>query len=56
MYLEQQKQEIETCLNIYEILDEFQTVTPFPEFRQRCNLLNGPTDIINTIANVLDKA
>jgi len=52
MMLDRIKVEIDECMSIYKILDDFFYKVQFLELRQRYMLLGAPTDIINTIANV----
>jgi dynein heavy chain len=50
--LQQVNEEITSCMDIFNILDDFQINMQFLEFKSRWMLVNGPTDIINTISSV----
>ena len=49
--LESTKLEIENCLFIYKILDDFHSKSSYGDIRSRLMLLNGPTSVLDTISS-----
>lgn len=52
MLLDNLKVDIDGCMDIYKILDEFFYKVQFLELRQRYMLIGAPTEILNTISNI----